>query len=165
MKMQQRLGVVSAVLTFALVAAVTPAQAYQSQSQSATSESSSSVTCEGNGCTGKTESSASVRMYQRQSQGSGSSDSSDWYPSHRRGNYNNSWGDTSGEVRISWDHRGGTCHVRYTEAGSKYFKYATSAACDEGGVTIGGLKTGKNYRFQVRKDSGAWSRSMTVRAE
>lgn len=69
-----------------------------------------------------------------------------------------------GEVHLTWDHRGGTCHVRYTEAGSAGYNYHTSTNCDEGHITIGGLVSGKSYRFQVQKDDGAWSRARTVRA-
>lgn len=70
----------------------------------------------------------------------------------------------NGQVRLTWDMRGGTCHVRYTEVGAAGYNYETSASCDEGGITIGGLVSGKSYRFQVRKDDGAWSRATTVRA-
>lgn len=57
--------------------------------------------------------------------------------------------------------RGGTCHVRYTEANQSVWKYNTSAGCDDTGVTVGGLQSGQKYKFQVRQDGGAWSRVMT----
>lgn len=69
-----------------------------------------------------------------------------------------------GEVPLSWDHRGGTCHVRYTEAGNRHFNYHTSTNCDDGEITIGGLVTGRNYKFQVRKDDGSWSHPTNVKA-
>lgn len=69
-----------------------------------------------------------------------------------------------GEVRLNWELRGGTCHVRYTEAGAKGYNYHTSTNCDDGEITIGGLVRGKAYRFQVRKDDGAWTRAVTVRS-
>jgi hypothetical protein len=65
-----------------------------------------------------------------------------------------------GHVRLSWGMRGGTCHVRYTESNQNVWKYNTSAGCDEGGTTIGGLQSGVKYKFQVRQDNGAWSRTM-----
>mgnify|MGYP001175360096 CR=1 FL=1 len=71
---------------------------------------------------------------------------------------------SSGEVRLTWDMRGGTCFVRYTEAGSAGYNYETSTGCDNGTITIGGLTPGRNYRFQVRKDDGAWSQPITVKA-
>lgn len=166
MTVQQRLGVSAGVLALAFVVTVTPANAYmyQSQSQSAFSESSSSFSCEGDGCSGKSQSKSSIKLHQQQSQGTGAA------PTHtissgRTRHRVSTWRDTSGEVRLNWDHRGGTCHVRYTESGSRYFKYSTSAACDEGGITIGGLTPGHNYRFQVRKDGGGWSATVTRRAE
>lgn len=69
-----------------------------------------------------------------------------------------------GEVRLSWDLRGGTCHVRYNEATTAGYNYSTSTSCDDGEIRIGGLVAGQNYRFQVRQDDGAWSRAITVRA-
>lgn len=71
---------------------------------------------------------------------------------------------TDGEVRLSWDHRGGICHIRYTEVNSRAYKYSTSAACDQGEITVGGLVQGRNYRFQVRKDDGSWSKPTVVKA-
>jgi hypothetical protein len=71
---------------------------------------------------------------------------------------------TDGRVRLEWGYRGGTCHVRYTEATQSVYKYATAASCDEGGVTIGGLVPGKKYRFQVRQNEGGWSRAVVVKA-
>jgi hypothetical protein len=70
----------------------------------------------------------------------------------------------NGQVRLDWGYRGGTCHVRYTEATSANYKYFTSAGCDEGGVTISGLVPGRKYRFQVRQNEGAWSRAVVVKA-
>ncbi len=71
---------------------------------------------------------------------------------------------TDGQVRLNWDMRGGTCHVRYTEASARSYRYATAAGCDDGGVTIGGLTPGVTYRFQVRQDDGVWSLPVTVKA-
>lgn len=70
-----------------------------------------------------------------------------------------------GQVRLNWGMRGGTCHVRYTEAKSSVWNYSTAAGCDEAGVTINGLKTGVNYKFQVRQNDGAWSRVMVGKAQ
>ena len=70
-----------------------------------------------------------------------------------------------GQVRLSWGMRGGTCHVRYTEANQNVWKYNTSAGCDDGGVTIGALQSGTKYKFQVRQDNGDWSRAMSAIAQ
>ena len=71
---------------------------------------------------------------------------------------------TDGQARIEWEMRGGSCHIRYSEVTSRGYKYSTSASCDDGGLTIGGLAQGKTYRFQVRKDGEVWSRPVTVTA-
>ncbi len=69
-----------------------------------------------------------------------------------------------GQVYLSWDFRGGTCHVRYTENANRYYKYSTAASCDSGGTTIGGLRPGLVYRFQVKKDDGTWSAPVRIKA-
>jgi hypothetical protein len=71
---------------------------------------------------------------------------------------------SDGQVRLTWDMRGGTCHVRYTEVGASTYKYETSTSCDDGGITIGGLTPGVSYRFQVRQHDGGWSLPVTVKA-
>lgn len=70
-----------------------------------------------------------------------------------------------GQAYLGWGFRGGTCHVRYTESGESYYKYATAASCDDGGVTIGGLTPGVKYRFIVSQDNRAWSRPVTIKAQ
>lgn len=151
------------VVLATFVLAATSAQAnYQYQSQSGSTYTSTSVSCDGGNCTGSSNSESSLEMSQSQSTGTGRGMHRDTAPRHNR---NNNWKDTSGEVSINWDHRGGTCHVRYGESISRGYRYSTSASCDDGGMTIGGLQTGKNYRVQFRKDSGAWSAPKTYRAE
>lgn len=71
---------------------------------------------------------------------------------------------TKGEVEITWDLRGGSCEVRYTEAKNARYKYFTSTSCDDGGITIGGLHPGMKYRFQVRKEGEGWQSPVTLRA-
>jgi|GEM_PF-979875 len=119
------------------------------QSQSIESEFKSECT---GSCEMKVTSSSSVSQYQ--------SFNSESWSSHTR-----QVRDTSRAKRITqdshatvrWDQRGGTCRIRYTEAISTSYKYYTSAACDEGEVVIGGLKPGRSYRAQVKKDDGSWS--------
>jgi hypothetical protein len=79
---------------------------------------------------------------------------------------NSYWSESpsNGEVRLTWSQRGGTCQIRYTEFGSKNYNYTTSTACDNGGITIGGLQYNKSYKFQVRKDDEAWSTAIVRRA-
>ncbi len=69
-----------------------------------------------------------------------------------------------GQVWLGWGMRGGTCHVRYTENVSKVYTYATAASCDEGGVTIGGLQSGTNYRFEVSQDRNRYSLPVVITA-
>ena len=137
----------------------------QEQSQSVSSSGNASVTCEGN-CTGSAEanSSATGRQWQRTEVTVGGAA----YPTRavaKRGRVAGAYVGWSadGEVRLNWSLRGGTCHVRYTEASESVYKYATSASCDDGGVTIGGLTPGVSYRFQVRQNDGPWSRAVVVR--
>lgn len=73
--------------------------------------------------------------------------------------------DDSGEVRLGWNQRGGTCHVRYKETTSRTYNYSTQAACDDGGITIGGLVPDRAYHFQIKKDNGRWSRARRIVAE
>ena len=154
------------VLLAAFVLAVTSAQAnYQYQSQSGSTSTSTSVSCNGGNCTGSSSSESSLELHQSQSTDAGNGMHHNTMHQAPRHNRNNNWKDTSGEVSINWDHRGGTCHVRYGESTSRGYRYSTSASCDDGGMTIGGLQTGKNYRVQYRKDSGAWSAPKTYRAE
>lgn len=72
---------------------------------------------------------------------------------------------SNGAVRLSWGWRGGTCNVRYTEASEVVYKYATSAGCDEGGVTISGLAPGQKYKFQVSPDNVNWSKVVATTAK
>lgn len=144
--------------------AASPAQAlvvHQSQ------EMSVSVKTEGGNSSSTTEANA----WGKQSQHVSTDEMTYSYRPGRHVGMGNRWGKNvwvrpadDGQVRLSWDLRGGTCHVRYTEAGASGYNYETSTNCDDGGITIGGLVSGKNYRFQVRKDDGAWTRAVTVKA-
>ena len=150
------------------VVSTAKAEMYQEQSQSASQKSSFSYSCDGSNCGGSAEMKTSSKVEQSQSQGTASFSnrgrmrSNNW--DNDRGWKRNNYRDTSGEVTLDWDHRGGTCYVRYTGAGSKGYNYNTSTSCDNGSITIGGLQTGKNYRFQVKKDDGGWSQPMTAKA-
>lgn len=157
----------------AVVLASTPAAAYmsQSQSQSFSSEFSSSFNCNGD-CNGskhevKMNSSLEQRQLQRMGNGSNSWDGSGSHWNDWDDDWNTGWEDrdTTGQVWLGWGWRGGTCHVRYTEATNRSYKYSTSAACDNGGMTIGGLTKGTSYRFQIKQDNGYWSRPITRRAQ
>jgi hypothetical protein len=70
----------------------------------------------------------------------------------------------TGQAYITWGWRGGTCHIRYTENGNGNYKYYTSAACDDGNATIGGLRPGWVYRFQVKKEDGGWGKPIRIKA-
>lgn len=157
-------------LTFALVvstSAVSQASAHMYQSQSQSSSQKTSFSCEGDNC-GSTKWKSSQKLEQSQSQGTGSFRN---YNNGTAWKKNRGWKsdkyvnrDTSGKIRLDWDHRGGTCHVRYTEANMQWYKYYTSIGCDDGAITIGGLQSGVAYRFQVKKDNGGWSNPVTATA-
>lgn len=140
------------------------AQMYQEQRQSVSNSSSFSYSCDGD-CNGTAESKTSSKVKQSQSQGYGTTQMK--WRNNRNYRNNRNWNtdrDTSGEVSLSWDQRGGTCHVRYTESWIRNYKYSTSTACDNGSITIGGLQPGTSYRFEVQKDSEGWSWPLTLRA-
>ncbi len=71
----------------------------------------------------------------------------------------------NGAARLSWNYRGGTCTIRYTEASESMYKYATSAGCDDGGIVIGGLVPGVRYKFQVSPDGVNWSKVVSTVAK
>lgn len=166
MNNSQILGL-SSLLTLCLFGVCTTsarAEMFQEQSHHVTQSSSFSYSCEGNGCGGNSgEFKTSSEVKQTQSQNYGSFEESRVYARSRQNRRRNYWSN-DGRVTLGWDHQGGTCHVRYTESGVSNYKYSTSAACDEGDVTIGGLNRGSNYRFQVKQDEGSWSAPMTMRA-
>lgn len=143
--------------------AVTPlAQAFTEQSQWQKVEQS--VTAEVNGTgTAKVESTQKAEQFQSQQM------NENWGGNGYRYNrgyvrYYAAPAATYGQAYLGWGMRGGTCHVRYTENSNRGYKYNTSAACDDGGMIIGGLRSGWTYRFQVRKDDGAWSRPVRIKA-
>lgn len=147
------------MITFSAVAAPLSFATTMEQHQSFSSEVSSS-------CSGECSFSSHVSGSQHQFM----SDDSEARPQlkdreRKRGeNRRDRWTQRYGEVKLTWSHRGGTCHVRYTEANVRSYRYSTNADCDEGGVTIGGLTRGKAYRFQVKQDDGYWSRAFTRNA-
>ena len=73
---------------------------------------------------------------------------------------------SNGQVLVTWGGMtGGTCNVRYTEAGMPFFNYRTSGACDQGSLKIGSLQPGQVYKFQVAQDSwDNWSGMALARA-
>jgi hypothetical protein len=156
------------VMISAVAAGTAQAEMYQEQSQSASQNSSFSYSCNGSNCGGSGEMKTSSKIEQSQSQGTasfsnrGRMGSNNW--NNNRGWKHNNNRDTSGEVTLDWDHRGGTCYIRYTEVGAKGYNYNTSTSCDNGSITVGGLQTGMRYRFQVKKDDGGWSQPMTAKA-
>jgi hypothetical protein len=85
-----------------------------------------------------------------------------------RGGYTDASGyrPSTGTVAVNWVPRGGTCNIRYTETKEKYFKYRTSAGCDEVQHIVGSLLPGEQYRFEVAKDSwSGWSQSAVAMAQ
>lgn len=146
------------------------AQMSQEQRQHVTQSSSFSFNCDGNCNTSNSSTSfnASSEVKQSQSQSTGWGDSVGYkgmmYHTNGRNRSYNLNTNTDGKATIGWDFRGGTCYIRYTEANVRNYKYNTSAACDEGEKTIGGLKKGSLYRFQIKQNDGNWSDSMTLRA-
>lgn len=153
--------ITASILGISLIAVSTTSAQALTVRQSQEFSSSSSVKVEG-GSDVKAE--AESNSWGKQSQRVSTDDTSTY--THRRHAQRPVWVRPAahGEVHLTWDHRGGTCHVRYTESTSAGYNYHTSTNCDEGGITIGGLVSGKSYRFQVQKDDGAWSRARTVRA-
>lgn len=141
--------------------AISPAGAYQSQSQSMDQSIKMEINAESSGTSSVT-AKASAHQSAQQSQSQGV----DWngYPVYAGGWEAAQVEPTYGAVYLSWNLRGGTCHVRYTESNQNWYKYATATACDNGGVTIGGLVPGRWYRFQVRQDNGYWLKAITRKA-
>lgn len=141
----------------------TPTLAYFQQSQSQKVEQTVTAEVEGSGKS-KVESSQKVEQSQSQNMDMG------WGNNGYRLNrkqiryYNVKSENTDGEAYLSWGWRGGTCHIRYTENNYRNYKYSTSAACDDGHLTIGGLQPGRLYRFQVRQDNGVWSKPIRIKA-
>lgn len=161
------LGSAVGILFFSSLTSISNA-IYMEQSQSVNANAQGSANCTGD-CNTSVSSSVSVSTSQRMVL------DGDVQPTYSRRTHGRVLGRTyiqpvyivenaDGQVRLDWGYRGGTCHVRYTEANQTYYKYATAASCDDGGVTISGLIPGDKYRFQVRQDNGAWSRAVTVKA-
>ncbi|HYD35116.1 MAG TPA: fibronectin type III domain-containing protein [Vitreimonas sp.] len=172
-------SVITLSLLGLLTVATTPVAAQvmvQEQTMEANTSSNASVTCEGN-CNGSAEANSSVtgRQYQRMEVSGNAGTTYVARPARRyvktKTKYVHSRAATpvvwvsEGAVRLTWSLRGGTCHVRYTEASEAVYKYATAASCDDGGVTISGLTPGIRYRFQVRQNDGGWSGSVIVKAQ
>jgi hypothetical protein len=168
---QKRLLISSSLALVSLGLAVTPIQAiFIEQSQSVNASANSSASCTGD-CSASSNSSVSVQTSQTMRVDSG--DAGYYRPvSYRYHAPARAYvqpvyivSNSDGQVRLDWGYRGGTCHVRYGEANQSWYKYATAAGCDDGGVTIGGLVPGVKYRFQVHQNEGAWSRAVVVRAQ
>lgn len=165
--MHARLALVSAAVGLMTVGAA-PAMAMtmvQSQEMTQSTSSKTSVSCTGGECSGSAEASSSQTGFQRQMM------TTDTVPYHTvragvRPYKTGVWAARAreGQVRLTWGFRGDTCHVRYTEARESSYKYTTSASCDDGGVTIGGLVPGVKYRFQVQQGTGYWSKPVVVLA-
>jgi hypothetical protein len=86
----------------------------------------------------------------------------DWQVDH---NGNRNYLSSTGQVLVNWGVRGGTCNIRYTEAKEGYFKYRTSAGCDEAQHVVGSLQPGEDYRFQIAQDNWTnWSGNGLARA-
>ncbi len=130
----------------AVMASITPSvvQASTTIYQHQSSSSSFEFSCSGE-CSAKSETSQS----QTQRVGEGS------WPAHH--GHHSAEHAPSGNATISWPHSGGTCTIRYTENSARWYKYTTSAGCDEGQLTIGGLVPGRTYRFQVKQEGAGWS--------
>lgn len=176
----QKLGVSCLVMVGAVAgtSGLVSAEMYQEQSQNVSNSHSFTVKCDGGSCTSsssgsggatgefKFESEVNQHQYQSNDMESHSIRSKSYYNSNsdtfkkNRGIRKNV--STAGKVDIGWDYEGGTCNIRYTENTSQQYRYSTSAGCDEGGVTIGGLRPGRSYRFQVQKDNGAWSEPIVM---
>ena len=161
----------SGLLAFSLLVLTTvSAQAKEEvrlmQEQSQGNSMSVSTECTNGNC--KSEASGSQSQEQRQYMNVGAKNlgaDDDWSWSNRKPTI---WGRRvgleTGQVRLTWPMRGGTCHVRYTENSESGYKYATSASCDDGGMTIGGLQSRQMYRFQIKQDDGEWSRTTRLMA-
>lgn len=66
-------------------------------------------------------------------------------------------GDHAGTVKLGWSNRGGSCDVKYTEAGQQTYKYATVTNCDSAVLEVGHLTPGVKYKFVVSNDDHVWS--------
>lgn len=167
----------SLALMIALSATV-PAtvMAWQTQSQEGTQNTTQRVNfeCQGTSCNASAENNVSQSFKQSQSQDVGYAAAPVQYRVAGRVagrtkvaravnvNYVMVADNTSGSVRLSWPMRGGTCQVRYGEVTRGGYPYATSAGCDDGGVTIGSLVPGRKYRVQVSQDGTYWTRPVVV---
>jgi hypothetical protein len=60
---------------------------------------------------------------------------------------------TEGKILVSWDVRGGTCNIAYTESDQTVYKYKTSAGCDTGMAWVGGLEAGKSYKVTIAQEN------------
>ncbi|MDQ5951659.1 MAG: hypothetical protein QG639_940 [Patescibacteria group bacterium] len=155
-------GFILAVSLFSFTTTGASAYSYQEQSQSSSNSYSFSSSCDGSNC-GEVSFKSKSKLKQSQSQSTNYTQSDTHYRSR------NGWSKPNqlpkyGSFTLGWDHRGGTCHVRYSESNVQSYKYSTSAACDAGEVVVGGLQRGSTYRFQVKKDDGAWSAPLWLRA-
>jgi hypothetical protein len=155
------------VITATAVTAQTATALTVEQSQELNTSSKTSISCNSGDCSGSAEATSNGKQNQRvEAAPTGYKAGKATY---RKGKA--LWMPATvvmmddGQVRLNWGMRGGTCHVRYSEANQSAWKYQTSASCDEGGVTIGGLQSGVKYKFQVRQDNGAWSKIMVGKAE
>jgi hypothetical protein len=164
--MQVRVALFSVASLFLTVGAL-PASAMtmeQTQEVSQNGSARTSVSCDGGSCSGSAE--ATTSQTARQSQFMTTEAVGRVVPNRHRGTVLGVrvGANADGRVRLTWGYRGDTCHVRYTEAREKSYKYSTSANCDDGGVTIGGLTPGVKYRFQVAQGGGNWSKPVVVLA-
>lgn len=143
------------------LASTTPLQARTVMEQHQSNESKIEMECSGD-CFAKSKSSMSQsqKMSFGDDHGGRNRNESDDRGHIRRFRWSHD--NSDGEVRLSWNQRGGTCTVRYTEASARNYNYTTSAACDDGSMTIGGLVPGRAYRFQVKKDNENWSKAIRL---
>lgn len=163
MKVSQSIRIISLLaVLFGFTVSTASANMYQEQSQSSSNSFKFSSNCEGSDC-GEVTFKSKSKLNQSQSQGTGSYRDNWGYKTNDHWNRKNAV-PRYGNVTISWDHRGGTCYVRYSESNVSSYKYSTNSACDNDQVVVGGLRRGSTYRFQVKKDDGDWSAPMWLRA-